>query len=144
MSTTVPPLPQAPLPPPPAYLGRQIVAEFYGCPPERLTDVAGIEKTMNDAARACGATIVNSVFHLFNPHGVSGAVIIAESHLAIHTWPEYGYAAVDVFTCGDSVDPNDAVAYLATALESRHHSLTEMKRGNVKMLRAQRSVEARS
>lgn len=121
----------------PQYLGKHLIAEFYGCDSTLLTDHAFIEKAMNDAARHCGATIVDSVFHLFNPYGVSGAVIIAESHLTIHTWPEYHYAAVDVFTCGNTVDPADAIAYLARALRAEHHSSTEMNRGNVRHLLAQ-------
>ena len=83
-------------------LGRHILIEFYNCNEEILASPELIEKHMNKAAKIANATIVNSVFHHFNPYGVSGAVIISESHLAIHTWPEYGYAAVDVFTCGDS------------------------------------------
>lgn len=130
MTTTLPSLADAAERPLPAYLGRQLIAEFYDCPPDLLTDKDFIERAMNDAARDCGATIVNSVFHLFNPHGVSGAVIIAESHLTIHTWPEHGYAAVDVFTCGDTVDPADAVASLEKALKASFTSATEMNRGH--------------
>ena len=126
---------------PPAYLGHQIMAEFYDCPAERLKGPELIEKVMREAAEACGATIVNSVFHHFNPYGVSGVVIISESHLAIHTWPEYGYAAVDVFTCGTEVNPADAVAYLAEHLGAKHHSFNEINRGNVKMLTAQRAAK---
>ena len=85
-------------------LGQQTSVEYYKCNPEILNDVAAIKRAMRDAARIAGATIVQEAFHLFNPHGVSGVVVIAESHLAIHTWPEYGYAAVDLFTCGDDVD----------------------------------------
>lgn len=128
------PVPQHP------YLGHQIMAEFYDCPAERLTGPEFIERVMLDAAESCGATIVNSVFHHFNPYGVSGVVIIAESHLAIHTWPEYGYAAVDVFTCGTQVNPADAVEYLATALGAKSHSFSEINRGNVKMLAARREA----
>lgn len=120
--------------PPAAYLGHQIMAEYYNCPAALLTDTDAIARIMNEAAVACGATIVESVFHRFNPHGVSGVVIIAESHLAIHTWPEYGYAAVDVFTCGDTITPEDAVAFLATALAAEHHSFTGVNRGNAKLL----------
>lgn len=132
-------IPPAPARPPAAYLGHQIMAEYYQCPPELLTDCDAIAALMNDAARACGATIVESVFHRFNPHGVSGVVIIAESHLAIHTWPEYGYAAVDVFTCGDTITPEEAVAFLAIALKAEHHSFTGVNRGNAKLLLAGRS-----
>ncbi len=110
-------------------LGRQIVVEFYGCNPEVLNDVAAIKRSMRGAAIASGATIVQDAFHLFNPHGVSGVVVIAESHLAIHTWPEYGYAAVDLFTCGDDVNPDSAFKYLKEKLESKTFSAMEMKRG---------------
>lgn len=133
--------PAAPTSALPKYLGRQVIAEFYDCPAELMADHALIERVMNDAARACGATIVNSVFHHFNPYGVSGAVIIAESHLAIHTWPEYGYAAVDVFTCGETVDPADAVDYLEGALQAGHISVIEMNRGNTRMLKAHQHSE---
>ncbi len=86
---------------------------------------------MKRAAIECGATIVNSVFHTFNPHGVSGVVVIAESHLAIHTWPEYGYAAVDVFTCGDTVDPWIATRALQEYLRSEKIKTIEVNRGEL-------------
>ena len=82
-------------------LGRHILAEFYECAPGMLNDPEAIERAMNEAAEASGATVVQSVFHMFSPHGVSGVVVVAESHLAVHTWPEYGFAAVDYFTCGE-------------------------------------------
>ncbi|MBI5058501.1 adenosylmethionine decarboxylase [candidate division KSB1 bacterium] len=110
-------------------LGRQIVVEFYGCNQKTLNDVAAIKRSMRGAAIAAGATIVQDAFHLFNPHGVSGVVVIAESHLAIHTWPEYGYAAVDLFTCGDDVSPDLAFQHLKTHLEASSFSCMEMKRG---------------
>ncbi|MFZ5433494.1 MAG: adenosylmethionine decarboxylase [Calditrichota bacterium] len=110
-------------------LGRQIVVEYYGCNPDILNDVAFIKRAMRDAALASGATIVQEAFHLFNPHGVSGVVVIAESHLTIHTWPEYGYAAVDLFTCGEDVSPDAAFNYLKEHLEAQSFSAMEMKRG---------------
>lgn len=124
----------APAPAAPRYLGRQLIAELYGCAPDRLTDKDAIAAAMNAAALACGATIVDSVFHLFNPHGVSGVVIIAESHLTIHTWPEHGYAAIDVFTCGQTIDPTEAVDHMARALGATHTSITEVNRGSVRHL----------
>ena len=99
-------------------LGRHILSEFYDCDNEILNDPERIELYMKRAAIECGATIVNSVFHSFNPHGVSAVVVIAESHLAIHTWPEYGYAAVDVFTCGNTVDPGIASKALQEYLKA--------------------------
>lgn len=107
------------------------MGEFFGCDQGILNDSAAIEHIMNDAADICGATIVNSVFHLFNPHGISGVVVIAESHLAIHTWPEFNYAAVDVFTCGTRVDPWRALDYLEEALRAEKASTVEVQRGEL-------------
>ncbi|MCX7835618.1 MAG: adenosylmethionine decarboxylase [bacterium] len=110
-------------------LGQQLLVELYHCDPEILNDVNAIESHMEQAAEIAGATIVEKTFHHFSPHGVSGVVVIAESHLAIHTWPEYGYAAVDLFTCGDTILPEPCFHYLQAALKSKSFSITEMKRG---------------
>ena len=113
-------------------LGRHILAEFYDCDPEILNDAQLVETYMNRAAIECGATIVNSTFHAFNPHGVSGVVVIAESHLAIHTWPEYGYAAVDIFTCGETIDPHVANESLRESFVASEVKFVELKRGELK------------
>jgi S-adenosylmethionine decarboxylase proenzyme len=112
-------------------LGRHLIVELYGCNTDILNDKERIEQIMMEAAERAGATIVQKVFHLFNPHGISGVVVIAESHLAIHTWPEYGYAAVDVFTCGSKVDPWKAYEHIKKELEAEHVSIMEMYRGEV-------------
>lgn len=96
-------------------LGRHLLAEFYDCQADVLNSPARIEALMNEAARLSGATVVQSVFHMFSPHGVSGVVVVEESHLAVHTWPEHSYAAVDYFSCGE-VDCDAAVRYLAEHL----------------------------
>jgi S-adenosylmethionine decarboxylase proenzyme len=111
------------------YLGRQVLVELYGCPAARLADVPGVEAAMREAAARCGATVVQSTFHAFSPCGVSGVVIIAESHLTIHTWPEYGYAAVDLFTCGANLDAEAGVEALKEALGATHSSVVEVQRG---------------
>ncbi len=116
-------------------LGTQIVAEFYGCDRGRLDNVEFIEQAMVDAAQIAGATIVSRAFHHFSPHGVSGAVIIAESHLAVHTWPEYGYAAVDLFTCGDDVLAAAAFDHLREMFAAGQVSTMEIHRGQVDMMR---------
>ena len=95
-----------------ANLGRHLLAEFINCDLKQLDNVDVVKHCLENAALQANATIVESVFHRFNPYGISGVVVIAESHLAIHTWPEYNYAAVDVFTCGDSVDPYIALNVL--------------------------------
>ena len=110
-------------------LGRHIIVEMYDCDAEILNNFDVVREQMMEAARAAGATIVGEVFHRFTPHGVSGAVVIAESHLSIHTWPEYRYAALDLFTCGDNVDPWVAFGHLARELKAGKTSQTELKRG---------------
>ena len=79
--------------------------------------------------RSAQATIVDEVFHEFSPFGISGVVVIAESHLAIHTWPEYCYAAVDVFSCGEVLQPQVAVDYLVEQLGAARASVVELQRG---------------
>lgn len=80
--------------------GRHVLAELTGCSAEILNDPPVLEACLQRCAKGAGATLVSSHFHHFSPHGVSGVLVIAESHVTIHTWPELGYAAVDVFTCG--------------------------------------------
>src|SRR5256885_14184205 len=82
-----------------------------------------------EAAKRAQATIVDVVFHEFNPFGISGVVVIAESHLSIHTWPEYRYAAVDIFSCGDVLQPEVAASYLVEQFASERTSIVEMQRG---------------
>lgn len=116
-------------------LGRHILVEFYNCDRDILGDHEKIEEFMCEAARISNATIVNSCFHKFNPWGVSGAVIIQESHLTIHTWPEYGYASVDLYTCGESVNPWVGFSYLEEVLKSERSESTEIARGMVEKIK---------
>ncbi len=109
-------------------LGRHLLAEFHDCESGALNSPARVEELMNEAARLSGATVVRSVFHMFSPHGVSGVVVVEESHLAVHTWPEYRYAAVDYFSCGE-VDCDAAVRYLAEHLRPVRMETKEVPRG---------------
>ncbi|HRZ41616.1 MAG TPA: polyamine aminopropyltransferase [Bacteroidales bacterium] len=117
-----------------ADLGRHILVEFTQCDPEVLNDVILIEQGMVNGAKEAGATVINSTFHHFSPFGVSGVVVIQESHLAIHTWPEYRYAAVDLFTCGDEVNPWISFDFLKDVLKSTSYGALEMRRGNLNLL----------
>jgi S-adenosylmethionine decarboxylase len=110
-------------------LGRHILCEAYGCDPEVLNDVEQVERIMVEAALHAGAEIREVAFHMFSPQGVSGVVVISESHLAIHTWPEFGYAAIDVFTCGTAVNPWDACEYLLANFKAEYAATNEIKRG---------------
>ena len=111
------------------HLGQHVLAEFFECDSNILNNLEMVEKLMVESALECGATIVQKCFHMFNPYGVSGVIIIAESHLAIHTWPELGYAAVDLFTCGSKCDPVVAFEYLRKSFASKNSSYTALKRG---------------
>lgn len=110
-------------------LGQHLVLELNGCTPKLLSDVKRVEEIMVAAAKIAKATIVGVHFHQFSPFGVSGVVVIAESHFAIHTWPEHGYAALDIFTCGDTLNSELAVQYLVKKFQSRRPTLIELKRG---------------
>lgn len=110
-------------------LGRHLLVEFYNCDPKILTDVGAIEDIFVGAAKKAGAHIVDVVFHTFNPHGVSGVVVIQESHLAIHTWPEHAFASVDIYTCGNSVNPWVCYNHINKMLKAKSATAMEMKRG---------------
>lgn len=103
-----------------SYLGQHILADFYGCEAINfLKEVSTVKKHLEMAAIVCESTIVDSHFRQFEPYGVSGVVIIAESHIAIHTWPEYGYASIDFFSCNIDVDINKAIDYLKSVFKPK-------------------------
>lgn len=115
-------------------LGRHILAEFYNCDSDVLNNKELVAQYMEEAAIAANATIVTSDFHMFSPWGVSGVVVIQESHLAIHTWPEYGYAAIDLFTCGDDVNPWKSFEYLKEKFSAEITETNEVPRGLVNQI----------
>ena len=110
-------------------LGTHLLVELYNCDAELLKKIETVKEIMISAAEQASATIVQVAFHEFNPFGVSGMVVIAESHLSIHTWPEHRYAAVDIFTCGDQIKPQVAAEYIAKKFKCSRPSLVEIKRG---------------
>jgi len=109
--------------------GKHILAEYFECECTYLDSEAAIRNLMLEAASRSGATIVGNIFHHFSPQGVSGVVVIAESHLAIHTWPEFRYASADLFTCGTRVDPWIGFEYLKEKLQSKKWVSKEITRG---------------
>lgn len=110
-------------------LGRHLLLELHDCSPEVLNNLESVRTALVEAAKRAEATIIDVLFHEFNPFGVSGVVVIAESHLSIHTWPEYRYAAVDIFSCGDTLKPAEAAAYLVEQFGASRASCVEVKRG---------------
>ena len=111
-----------------SILGKHIILELYECPASKLNHPDILETCMQEAATEMGATAVESRFHHFSPIGVSGVVIIMESHLTIHTWPEYGYAAIDIFTCGD-IALEKGITYIVDALSAKRYESQLLQRG---------------
>jgi len=109
--------------------GKHLLCEVSGCDPVVISDADKVREILFKAAGIAKAEIMESTFHSFNPQGVSGVVVIAESHLAIHTWPEYGYAALDIYTCGDHTDPEAALLYCKQAFKASDIEITRVERG---------------
>ncbi len=108
-------------------LGRQLVVEFWDCQGD-LNSAELIEKTLKEAVQKARAFLLDTKVHRFQPHGISGVAVIAESHISIHTWPEYKYAAVDVFTCGNT-DPDAAVEHILQVLKPKKVKTLRIERG---------------
>jgi len=115
----------------PDYLGKHVLAEFYDCERSRLNDETFLEAQGIAAAHEMGATVVSSHSHHYQPQGVSVVIILAESHLSLHTWPEYGLASVDIFVCNPDTDPNLAKTYLRAALGAGRIVDLEVERGQL-------------
>ena len=109
-------------------IGRHLIAEYYGCTAPLLNDVEALRGAMIEAAEIVGATVLGHTFHGFSPQGASGTVVIAESHLSVHTWPERGYVAVDIYTCG-GLDPRKGFDLLTERFQAQSCRVQEILRG---------------
>ena len=110
-------------------IGMHVVLDLYECDPKILDDMERIEEILTKAAEVANATIIDKRFHKFSPQGVSGVVVVSESHIAIHTWPEHGYAAVDVYTRGDHTMPLKASEYIIKELKCKKPTVVKLDRG---------------
>lgn len=110
-------------------VGHHYIAEASGCTPEIIGKVETVEQILVRAAEVAKVTIWSISFHRFSPNGVSGVVVISESHLSVHTWPEYGYVALDIFTCGNDAKPEAAVEYAIKEFGATSMHITEVTRG---------------
>jgi len=110
-------------------VGTHCLLELRGCDTRLLNDQAFVESALADAASASGATLLNTMSHRFEPQGVTAIALLAESHLSIHTWPELGYAAVDLFTCGTCCDPQAGCRVLAERFAADAFDLETVERG---------------
>ena len=110
-------------------LSQHTLLEFYGCDPASLKHSRTLKKLLCGSVLKGGGTIVKAWFHNFSPYGVSGVVVITESHVTIHTWPEHGYAAVDIFSCGKRLDHRAIRIHLKRALVARRVLSRMLRRG---------------
>jgi len=110
-----------------------VLIDLYDCDHDKLLDADRIREGMLKAAEVMGATVVAESFHTFKPWGVSGTVTIAESHLAVHTWPEFNFAAVTFETCGQHMDHRKAYRFLLEFFGSKNPKVTHQKRGFMKI-----------
>ena len=110
------------------HLGRHVIIELWGCS-EAINDASLVESAMRNAVHAANATLLDIFVHEFSPQGVTGVAVLSESHLSIHTWPEYGYVAADVFTCGSTTKPTAAAEVLRKAFDAETADVRELERG---------------
>ena len=110
-------------------LGLHLLLDLRECNPSLLDNLNHIRLAMLRAAQDAGAHVIGESFHQFSPQGVTGILAIAESHITIHTWPEYGYAAADIFTCGSAFQARKVASILVDDLECRDPVITEVTRG---------------
>ena len=111
------------------FAGKHLIIDLWGA--EQLDNLTVVENAMREVVTACGATLLHIHLHHFTPNGgISGVAVLAESHISIHSWPERGYAALDVFMCGTS-EPNNSLAVLQKAFKPKNIYVNEYKRGSV-------------
>jgi len=110
-------------------IGRHVIGELLGGNPYLLNDERYLRAVLKEAAERAGGTVLDVTSHKFTPQGVTALALLSESHLSVHTWPEHGYCAVDVFTCGDHTDPQLACDFVSKALECTEESVRVLERG---------------
>ena len=109
-------------------IGKHCILELYGCNPIKLNDESFVRTSVTSASKVAGANLLNMITHRFQPQGVTGLALLAESHISIHTWPESKYAAIDVFTCGKETKPEEACKLLTQDFEAESHILKSFVR----------------
>ena len=110
------------------HQSKHLLLELYRCDSEKLNDESFLRCTLNRAAKLAKATVLNLISNKFDPQGVTAIALLAESHISIHTWPESSYSAVDIFTCGQNMQPDVASQFLIEALNAEEHFLRVIER----------------
>ncbi len=112
-------------------LGHHYLIELYDCKGNTFQNPAQVQAALVHCAEQAGITVLNQMFHAFTPHGVSGVLVISESHIAVHTWPEHGYIAVDLFSCNLGVEAETFIKACQTAFGAERHEVKLLLRGNL-------------
>ena len=110
-------------------LSVHLMVDLHGCPFDLLNDVEALRESLLRAAEIAETSVLGEAFHKFEPQGVSGLLLVSESHLAVHTWPEHGHAAADVFTCGNKQAAQRAAQFLVDAFQAQQHTISRVDRG---------------
>lgn len=110
-------------------LGKHAIANLYNCNIKDMDDLEKIKKIIIDSANEKKLHILKDIFYKFNPIGITGVLILSESHLTVHTWPEYKFIAVDVFTCGENFKPKEVCDLIAKKVKSQNYDIREFERG---------------
>lgn len=110
-------------------LAVHLMVDLHDCPYEILNDVEKLRRSLQEASRIAKTTVLGEAFHRFQPQGVSGVLLVSESHLSVHTWPERNYAAVDIFTCGDRRAARRAIDFIVRALQATSYTIGRTERG---------------
>ena len=113
-------------------IGYQVLIDFYGCDYDKMEDIEYVKEIMRNLAKKLNTDIRQEAFEKFEPYGISGVLIISESHITIHTWPEYRYAGIDIFTCSKKADYKDSIEYLLKSLGAKEYEVKEFNRGKIK------------
>lgn len=112
-------------------IGHQVLIDIYECDYERMENMEYIQDMMFELAKILKTNIRKIAFEKFNPYGISGVLIISESHITIHTWPEYRYVGIDIFTCSKKVEYNSAIDFLLKKLDTKKYEIKEIQRGKI-------------
>lgn len=112
-----------------APVGTHIIIDLYGCPPSLLNQPEKVKDILLEAAKISNSTILHTKFHTFPTNGVSGIILISESHLSIHTWPECNYASIDIYTCGTKTFPQKAADFIIEKFKSKKPTIMKIERG---------------
>ena len=112
-------------------VGSHCLLELYDCPKDLLNNVDFIKKALEEGVKEADSTLLRELTHQFEPYGVTALALLAESHVSLHTWPEIGYIAVDMFTCGEHAEPEKACKYLVKAFQAKNHVLLKIPRGRL-------------